>query len=138
MEAYLKAYAVHAGLVEHIRFGVQVLGVEDRDAGASWSVTYLDAQNSGATTETFDAVVVCNGKEILGNTTGSHPDGTPLAPSFVCMVELVHHQLFLHCLEIRPLQRALCARYSRAFLIPWARHAQPQLSPARGVQESTR
>lgn len=62
MEAYLQAYAAHAGLAEHTLFGTQVLSVEDHGEGESWTVTYRKLEEPGSKfTKEFDAVVVCNG-----------------------------------------------------------------------------
>ncbi len=55
-QAYLRAYAQHFGVWEHIRFGVGVTAVDRAADGRGWDVTTDDG-----TTRRYRAVVVANG-----------------------------------------------------------------------------
>jgi len=66
---YLRLYADHFRLEQHIRFETEVVSVEQQqDGGGRWSVTTRKINSTGDTeTETFDAVMVCVGIHSMAN-----------------------------------------------------------------------
>ena len=60
---YLRLYAGHFQLEQHIRFGTEVVSLEQlSDDGGRWSVTTKTKDSTDATmSELFDAVMVCVG-----------------------------------------------------------------------------
>ena len=60
---YLRMYADHFQLEQHIRFETEVVSVEQElDGGGRWSVTTRKTANvCDSETEVFDAVMVCVG-----------------------------------------------------------------------------
>ncbi len=53
--SYLQGYAQHFGVSDHIRFGTEVVAL-NKLAESSWRATL-----AGGSTESFEAVIVCNG-----------------------------------------------------------------------------
>jgi len=62
---YLRLYADHFRLEQHIRFETEVVSVEQQqDGGGRWSVTTRKINSTDDTeTETFDAIMVCSGMQ---------------------------------------------------------------------------
>ena len=64
MLSYLHSYAANFGLEKYITYNHDVTLVEpasDYDSTGRWTVAVKDRKNGKVTTNTFDAVLVCNG-----------------------------------------------------------------------------
>lgn len=62
-QQYLKRYAEHFGLLQHIQFATEVIQVAPKERTSdvvSWDVTYNKA-NMPPSTDEFDGVIICSG-----------------------------------------------------------------------------